>query len=278
MDGATLTGTVLPMKHALCLDFLTAIEAAPPELATLAAANGCESISIMIHPAPGVPDHGMNANTPTRRETLRRCRDLGIAIDMVEGFFLTPETDLATYRSALDSGGRLGARSANVLLRDTDRSRLRDRFTAFCDMAAEFGMAVVTEWSIRSPFPTPAQAAAFLVEAGRPSAKLAFDSLHLFRAGLTAADIAALDPRLVGRGQLADGPAEMPADRVLAEAFGERLPPGEGVIPLREFVDALPDGTVVGLEVPMESERLKGSGAADRVQRVVKAAYAIVKE
>ena len=85
----------------LCLDFLTAIEASPPELATLAAGNGCESISILVHPSPGVPDYGINIDSPMRRETLSRCRDLGIAIDMVEGFFLTPETDVGAYRRPL---------------------------------------------------------------------------------------------------------------------------------------------------------------------------------
>ncbi|HTJ65567.1 MAG TPA: hypothetical protein VL899_17325 [Alphaproteobacteria bacterium] len=254
----------------LCLDFLTAIEATPPELATLAAANGCESISILVHPAPGVPDYGMNADTPTRRQTLSRCHDLGIAIDMIEGFFLTAENDIADYRSSLESGGILGARSVNVLLRDTDRGRLADKLTAFSELGREFGMATVTEWSIRSPFPSPAEAAAFLDGIGRP-ATLAFDSLHVFRGGFAAADIAVLAPAVVGRGQLSDGPAEIAPDKILVEAFSERLPPGEGALPLASFAHALPGSVVIGLEVPMESERLRGVSAADRVKRVVNA-------
>jgi sugar phosphate isomerase/epimerase len=263
------------MKHPLCLDFLTAIEAAPPELATLAAANGCESISILVHPSPGVPDYGMNIDSPTRRETLSRCRDLGIAIDMIEGFFLTPETDVEAYRASLESGGTLGARSVNVLLRDTDRSRLTDNLAAFCELACTFDVATVTEWSIRSPFPSPAEAAAFLENIGRP-ATLAFDSLHLFRGGFSAADIAGLDASIVGRGQLADGPAEMPADKIMAEAFSERLPPGEGALPLASFVGALSRGVVIGLEVPMESKRLQGIAAAERVRSVVGAARSLI--
>jgi sugar phosphate isomerase/epimerase len=259
----------------LCLDFLTAIEASPPELATLAAANRCESISIMAHPAPGVPDYGMNADSPMRRETLNRCRDLGIAIDMVEGFFLTPETDIEAYRASLEAAGVFGARNANVLLRDTDRNRLAGNLTAFCRMAREFDMATVTEWSIRSPFRSPAEAAAFLDGIGRP-ATLAFDSLHLFRAGFSASDVAALDTSIVGRGQLADGPAELPADKIMAEAFSERLPPGKGALPLASFVEALPSNVVIGLEVPMESKRLRGVSAADRVRRVVEAARSLM--
>jgi sugar phosphate isomerase/epimerase len=261
--------------RALCLDFLTAIEAAPPELAMLAAAAGCESISILAHPAPGVPDYGMNSDTPMRRQTLDRCRDLGIAIDMIEGFFLTPESDVATYRASLESGGILGARTANVLLRDTDHGRLRDKLTQFSALAREHGMTTLTEWSIRSPFPSPAEAAAFLAGTGHP-ARLAFDSLHLYRAGYSASDLSALDPAHIGRGQLSDGPAHMADERILAEAFSERLPPGEGALPLAAFVAALPPGVVLGLEVPMEAERQRGVSAADRVKRVVDATRSLL--
>jgi sugar phosphate isomerase/epimerase len=259
----------------LCLDFLTAIEAAPPELATLAAANGCESISILVHPAPGVPDYGMNSDTPVRRETTNRCRDLGIAVDIIEGFFLTPDSDVAAYRASLESGGVLGARAANVLLRDADLGRLRDKLAVFSALAHEHGMTTLTEWSIRSPFPSPAAAAAFLVEAGHP-ARLAFDSLHLYRGGFSAADLTALDPAVIGRGQLSDGPAHMPNERILAEAFSERLPPGDGALPLAAFVQALPRCVVMGLEVPMEAERQRGVSAADRVKRVVEAALPLM--
>ena len=63
--------------HPLCLDFLTAVEASPPALATLAAENGLELIAIMAHPVEGVPDFGMASDTPMRRDTKRRCGELG---------------------------------------------------------------------------------------------------------------------------------------------------------------------------------------------------------
>jgi hypothetical protein len=88
--------------YPLCLDFLTAIEASPPELAVLAADNGCQSISFMVHPVAGVPDFGMVGDTSMRRETRQRCADLGIGLDMVEGFLLNPETDIAVFGPALE--------------------------------------------------------------------------------------------------------------------------------------------------------------------------------
>jgi sugar phosphate isomerase/epimerase len=254
--------------HPLCLDFLTAIEASPPELADLAAANGCQAISFMVHPVAGVPDFGMAGDTPMRRETRRRCTDLGIVIDMVEGFLLTAETDVAAFRPSLESAAWLGAGCANILLRDDDIARLTDNFAAFCNMAEACRVAVITEWSIRAPLKSPAEAAEFLARTGLP-ARLQFDSLHVYRAGFTASDIAALDSRVIARAQLSDGPAEMPPDRQFAEAIGDRLVPGEGALPLREFLAALPEGRKVGLEVPSQTLRDQGVGPAERVRRVV---------
>jgi hypothetical protein len=47
-------------------------------------------------------------------------------------------------------------------------------------------------------------------------------------------------------------------------------------LPLASFVEALPDGVVIGLEVPMDSARLQGISAADRVRRVVEAARSLM--
>jgi sugar phosphate isomerase/epimerase len=254
--------------HPLCLDFLTAVEASPPELAALAADNGCRSISFMIHPVPGVPDFDMARDTRMRRDTKRRCADLGIGIDMVEGFLLTPETNVAAFQPSLESAAWLGAGRANILLRDDDIPRLTVNFAAFCEMADTCNVAVVTEWSRRAPLKSPAEAAAFL-DRGGTSATLQFDSLHLYRAGFTEADIAALNRKIISRAQLSDGPAEMPVDRQYVEALDGRLIPGEGALPLRAFLNSLPEGITVGLEVPSQQLRDQGLGPAERVRRVV---------
>jgi sugar phosphate isomerase/epimerase len=255
--------------HPICLDFLTAIEASPPELAELAAANSCQAIGILVHPAPGVPDFGMASDTTMRRDTRARSRDLGIRIDMIEGFLLTPEVDVASFEASLESGAWLEAGCANVLLRDPDLTRLKDNFTRFCDLAAKYGLATITEWSRRTPLKSPAEAAAFMAAVERPMAKLQFDSLHLFRAGFSVADMAALAPAAIGRAQISDGPAEMPVERQFEEALGERQVPGDGELPLAEFIAALPAGTMIGVEVPMNSLKDQGIGPAERVRRAV---------
>jgi len=263
------------MTHPLCLDFLTAVEASPPELAQLATDNGLGLIGIMVHPVAGVPDFGMASDTPMRRETRRRCGDLGVAIELIEGFLLTPETDVAAFRPSFESGAWLAARSVNVLMRDPDLARLADHLAACCELGREHGIAVGTEWSRRTPLKSPAEAAAFL-GANAPGCQLQFDSLHVHRAGFSAADIAALDPRIIGRGQFSDGPVEMPVEQQFAEALGERMIPGEGQLPLAAFARALPAGTVIGIEVPMTACKDQGIGPAERVARAVAGTRAVL--
>jgi sugar phosphate isomerase/epimerase len=263
------------MPHPLCLDFLTAIEASPPELAELAAANGCASISFMVHPVAGLPDFGMAGDTQMRRETRRRCADLGVAVDMVEGFLLTPDVDIAAFEASLDSAAWLGAACANVVLRDSDEARLLANFIAFRDLAAARGMTTLIEWSRRTVFASPAAAVEFLRRAG-DRALLQVDFLHVCRGGFGPADIAALDPRMVGRGQLSDGPAEMAVDQQFAEAIGGRIMPGEGALPLKDFIAALPDGVVIGAEVPSQTMRDQGLDAAERVRRAIDGARGLI--
>jgi sugar phosphate isomerase/epimerase len=263
------------MTHPLCLDFLTAIEASPPELAQLAADNALGLIGIMVHPVAGVPDFGMESDTPMRRETRQRCSDLEVAVELVEGFLLTPETDVAAFRPSFESGAWLGARTVNVLMRDPDLARLAGNLATCCEFGREFGIAVGTEWSRRTPLKSPAQAAAFL-SANAPGCTLQFDSLHVYRASFSAADIAALDPWMIGRGQFSDGPAEMPVERQFAEALGERMIPGDGQLPLAAFARALPAGTVIGIEVPMTILKEQGVGPAERVARAVAGTRAVL--
>jgi sugar phosphate isomerase/epimerase len=260
----------------LCLDFLTAVEASPPQLAELAAANGLGLIGIMVHPVPGVPDFGMSSDTPMRRETRQRCRDLGVTIELIEGFLLTPETDVAGFRASFESGAWLEARSVNVLMRDPDLARLADNLAAACELAGAYGIEVGTEWSRRTPLKSPAEAAAFL-DANAPACRLQFDSLHLYRAGFSADEIAALDPRIIGRAQLSDGPAEMPAERQFEEALGERMIPGDGQLPLAAFSRVLPAGTVIGIEVPMTALKNQGVGPGERVKRAVAGTRAVLE-
>ncbi len=77
--------------------------------------------------------------------------------------------------------------------------------------------------------------------------------MHLQRSGGNPADISAVPASMVKAAQLCDGPATPPPDQagLIAEAREDRLPPGEGGLPLLDFLRALPPGTAISAEVPM---------------------------
>jgi hypothetical protein len=68
----------------------------------------------------------------------------------------------------------------------------------------------------------------------------------------------------------------MPADQQLHEALSERMLPGDGEFPLREFVRALPQGVPIGLEVPMQSLKDKGVGPLERARLAVEASRRVI--
>jgi hypothetical protein len=60
------------------------------------------------------------------------------------------------------------------------------------------------------------------------------------------------------------------------EALHERRAPGDGDLPLAEFLRHVPDGVVVGLEVPIRSEAEAGIGPHARMERCVRQARALL--
>jgi hypothetical protein len=55
------------------------------------------------------------------------------------------------------------------------------------------------------------------------------------------------------------------------EALYERMVPGTGELPLLDILTALPEGVVIGLEVPQRSLAEAGVGPHERVARCLEA-------
>lgn len=81
--------------------------------------------------------------------------------------------------------------------------------------------------------------------------------MHVYRSGATSAELAALDPAIIGNIQLRDVPKNAGLDYG-EEAIPHRLPPGEGVLPLADFIAALPTEQPIGLEIPMPGKAEAG--------------------
>jgi sugar phosphate isomerase/epimerase len=237
----------------LSLCHLTVLEVGPPELFDLAAEAGYQSVGLRMHPATaGGPAYPLGARTKPLRAAKRRAADAGVSIFDIEFVPLTPELRLGSLEPLLEAAAELGAKRLDVSGDDTEFGRLADRFGALCDLADRFGLGVDLEFMRWRAVARLSQAAEVLTAAGRRNGRILLDLLHFVRSGGTARELAAVSSSLLGAVQISDAPAADPGDAgIIDEARARRLPPGEGGLPLRELLDALPSGVPLSVEVPM---------------------------
>ncbi|MDR2857446.1 MAG: sugar phosphate isomerase/epimerase [Novosphingobium sp.] len=246
----------------------------PAEMAALAADLGCDSIGIGLAPTPGYnpdrhPDWSLRDDSALRRATIAACHRHGIAIGLVEGFAVLPGKDMRDFAGDLDIVAELGCNRVNVVSIGKDMRRAIDGFGLLAELAAARGLLVSAELGSLGPIDRVAPALEIVRAVGMANFSLLIDTMHFFRLGNTLADFAALDPALVGYVQLADVPWAPRFDSYMEEAMYERMAPGDGELPLAEFVQLVPDGVTVSLEIPIRSLAEAGAGPRERTQRCV---------
>lgn len=260
---------------ALSLAHLTALDVAPAALFDLAAVTGYQSVGIRILPAaPGAIAYQL---TPASvAEWRARARDAGVGVYDVEFIPLTPDVQVETYAPALTLAAELGAQRLNVSGDDTNFARLVDRFGAICDLAAQSGLVVDLEFMRFRVLANLAQAVALVTKTGHANGKVLLDLLHFHRSGGTAEQLVATPADLFGSVQLCDAKLADPGDAaVVAEAREGRLLPGEGELPLLDFLNALPPNIPMSVEVPTSATHPSWD-AHERAQRASAASRAVL--
>jgi sugar phosphate isomerase/epimerase len=254
-------------RRMLSISHLTALDATPPELVSAAAGAGFDAVGIRVWPAADEAPYPMLGDTPMMRETIARLTDTGTQVLDVEVLRLRPDSRHDDALRILDAGARLGARGVLVICNDPHEERVVERFAATCEAAGDRGMRACLEFMIFSSVKTLADAVRILDRAAHPASAVLIDALHLQRSGGTPADVAALPPDRLPYAQLCDGPfqpVQPPEEVALTEARTGRLFPGDGELPLRELVDALPPGASLAVESPVA--KLAGT-APDEIAR-----------
>jgi sugar phosphate isomerase/epimerase len=260
------------IRRTLSISHLTALDATPPELISAAAGAGFDAAGIRVWPAGDEPAYPMLGDTPMMRDTLARLADTGTTVLDVEVLRLRPDSTHDHALRILDTGAQLSARGVLIICNDPDEGRVVDRFAAICEAAAERGMRACLEFMIFSSVKTLADATRVLDRVAHPAGAILIDALHMQRSGATPADIAALPPDRLPYAQLCDGPFDPvrpPEEVALTEARTGRLFPGDGEIPLRDLVDALPPEAALAVESPVA--KLAGT-PADEIARQAYAA------
>ena len=159
--------------------------------------------------------------------------------------------------------------SANPNLADT-----KHQFATLCELAAAAGMRAVLEFLMIAELKTLAQAVDVVTDVDHPAGGVLVDALHLARCGATPADVASIDRDLLPYAQLCDGPAMLidpDFDAYLSDAIDGRSAAGEGELPLRDLVAALPNDLPLSLEVRSKRYRETYPDPVDRARAVLAA-------
>lgn len=271
-----------PTRHRLGIGMLSVFGLPPIPFVELAAELGCHHISIALRGMPvvplGYPPFSLRDDARLRADLLAAMSDRDVAISLGDGFVVLPDADMRPFAGDLDALAGLGAPRINVVSLDPDLHRTFDQFAALAELAAQRGIATVVE-------PVPGltvgdlpTALAAVAHVGRPDCRVLIDTMHLVRSGGSAADLAAVGAERIGYAQLNDTTLVPRLGNYLQEAMFERLAPGEGELPLRDIVAALPGDVIVEIEVPQRGLALAGVSAADRLRPCVAAARRLLSD
>ena len=243
------------MSRLLILAPVTLFECSPPELVRAAAGAGFGGVGMRLNPIrAGEIQQPMLGDTPMMRETEALLRDTGLTVFDMEAMWLRSDTDIETYKPFMAAGARLGVRQILTGVDPMENARMIDLFGRVCDQAAGFGLGISLEVMPWTGVNTVKRALEILGEVSRPNARLLLDSLHLDRSGGSPADIAGVPTELLAYAQVCDAKQERPdtLEGLRIEAISDRRLPGEGVLPLRDFVKALPADLPISIEVPLQ--------------------------
>jgi sugar phosphate isomerase/epimerase len=263
---------------AFSLAALTVLELAPPALIDVAASCGYDAVGIRLLPSmPGGIAYSLMDDQTALKETLGRLDATGIKVADLEVVALRPETEIAAFSAFFETGARLGAKHILVAAYDPDLSRFRDRYAAFCEAAAPYGLTADLEFMPWTYVPDLATANRIVAPMAQANAGILVDALHFDRSRSSLLQLGDVPTHRLHYWQLCDGPAERPAttEEMMHAARHERMFPGEGGIDLVALARAMPADITVSIEVPTV-ELARTIGPKERAQRALDAATNVI--
>jgi sugar phosphate isomerase/epimerase len=252
----------------LGVDHLTMLDVSPPDLVSVAHEAGFDSVGLRVAPATrGEEPWPMTTDAPMLEETACRLDDTGVRVLSVEVVRVGPGTKREDYEQALEAGARLRARYVTVNVDDPDIERACEAFAALTTDARSYGLRPLIE-------PIPYTQVSNLDEAIYIAKRsggggILLDTLHFQRYGGQLEQLRSVDRDLLSYVQLCDAPLAPPSEvphpsslprgqstdgtDLQLESRAMRLLPGDGELPLRAFLAALPAGIPISVEAPILS-------------------------
>jgi sugar phosphate isomerase/epimerase len=224
----------------------TVLDLDPTGTVDAAAAAGFDATGLWFDPATWT--------AATTTGVARRLAATGVIALDIEPVILGRGDDPGD--AMVDTAAELGVGYVLVASGPADRAAVVQRFGELCERAAPGGVVVVLEFLPIFTVGTLGEAVAVVTEADQPNGAVLVDTLHLARSGGTPDELDAVPSHLLPYLQIADAPAEPPApgrDALRHEALHGRLLPGDGALPLRAALAAVPD---VPLSIELRSAAL----------------------
>ena len=266
----------------LGIEMLTLLGMNPVDHVRLTAELGCVSISTGLTGLPmsmfGITDYApyamwsLESDASLRRDLKAALSDNGVHIGLGEGFRVRDDGDVRDRGAGLDIMAELGALRINAVSMEHDLARSNDQLAHLADMVIERDMLFTVEFAPPNTINSLESALAVIDHIGKGRCRLLIDSMHFFRSGGTVEKLEALDSDLIGYAQISDAPMLSDGRTYMEEAMFDRLAPGDGEFPLREWIAALPTEIEIGLEVPRLVDLRGGMNPRDHAARLVKAA------
>jgi sugar phosphate isomerase/epimerase len=272
------------MTRQIMLHQLNATGVEPAEFVRIAADAGCRRVTMFAYDGSDVlprSNSGLSYPVPITaesKEDVRRALDeTGVALDGVEFFPLVAEVDFELYRPAMELGRELGANRAVSHIFIEDDALVVERLGQLAELVNSIGLRLTSEFCPLTAGNPSLERARWLVDQiGSDRFGIGVDVLHLIRSGGTPADVAALDERYFGVVQICDAIGAHPSNDYIKDVHNREVP-GQGDLPIREFLNAVPAGMPIEAEVPAAHRRAAGISAAQHCREVFEAASAIAE-
>lgn len=210
----------------------------------------------------------------TTREVKSRLADGQVSVLDVEVVWIQPGEPDPAHQAAIEIGGDVGAQFVLIVSSDPDRSATKKKFELLCEHAAKAGLTAVLEFLPITEIKSLDDALDVITDVAHPSSGILVDTLHLIRSGGSAEALAKADPSLFPYCQIADAVATLPEmthEAILAEAVDGRFLPGEGALPLRDMMAALPRDIPVSPEIRSLALREQYPDITDRANAIFRA-------
>ncbi len=237
--------------HPIALAARTLAGLKPTEAIDTAASAGFDAIGLLIEPDLW--------STQQAAEVRQHADALGVSILDVEVIRIQSDPFASSFSNFFRIADELGPRHVLVVGHDYDLERTAAAFRSLCEQAHSVGLLLALEFMAFRGVATLQDALHVLRLADHPAGSVLIDNHHLDRSGGTVSDVAAVPPHLIQYVQLSDAPREpvggYGADALLQDALESRRLPGEGNLPLRPFLQAVPPGIPISVEIIGDAER-----------------------